>query len=66
MESLSSHGHVIPNEDGSVTRCGGPAACPDCGSDWCEVFGEFYPEKDPEFVPSPEIHEALKRREPKP
>jgi len=25
-----SHGHVIPNEDGSKVRCGGPNWCPVC------------------------------------
>lgn len=24
------HGHVIPNKDGSVARCGGPAICSEC------------------------------------
>lgn len=24
------HGHVIPNKDGSLARCGGPAICTEC------------------------------------
>lgn len=27
---MSGHGHVTPNADGSVARCGGPAICPEC------------------------------------
>jgi hypothetical protein len=27
---MSGHGHVKPNADGSVARCGGPAVCRDC------------------------------------
>lgn len=27
---MSGHGHVIPNQDGSVARCGGPMICAEC------------------------------------
>ena len=27
---MSGHGHVYPNEDGSVARCGGPGICMEC------------------------------------
>ena len=27
------HGHVIPNEDGSLARCGGPSLCSECKSE---------------------------------
>ena len=28
-----NHGHVIPNEDGSRTRCGGPGICSECSQE---------------------------------
>lgn len=28
-----NHGHVIPNEDGSRARCGGPGICSVCSSE---------------------------------
>ncbi len=27
---MAGHGHVIPNLDGTVARCGGPAFCAEC------------------------------------
>jgi len=27
---MSGHGHVTPNPDGSLARCGGPGICPEC------------------------------------
>lgn len=27
---MSGHGWVIPNKNGGVARCGGPAFCPEC------------------------------------
>ena len=27
---MSGHGHVIPNENGALARCGGPAICKEC------------------------------------
>lgn len=27
------HGHVVPNEDGSKARCGGPAICSECAAE---------------------------------
>lgn len=31
------HGHVTPNEDGSVARCGGPALCDACALELAEL-----------------------------
>lgn len=30
---MKSHGHVTPNEDGSVARCGGPSICSVCAKE---------------------------------
>jgi len=27
---MKTHGHVFPDEDGMVTRCGGPMICQQC------------------------------------
>lgn len=27
---MSGHGHVTPNADGSLARCGGPGICVEC------------------------------------
>lgn len=29
------HGHVIPNPDGSLARCGGPGLCAECSAERC-------------------------------
>jgi len=31
------HGHVTPNEDGSIARCGGPALCDACALELAEL-----------------------------
>lgn len=36
-EGAVGHGHVVPNADGSVARCGGPAICPTCAREQLEV-----------------------------
>jgi hypothetical protein len=33
------HGQVIPNEDGSKARCGGPGICTDCSTELALVTG---------------------------
>ena len=30
---MAGHGHVIPNEDGSKARCGGPMICDQCAKE---------------------------------
>lgn len=32
-----SHGHVVPNPDGSKVRCGGPGICNVCNKEFFEV-----------------------------
>ncbi len=31
------HGHVIPNPDGSLARCGGPGICSDCAKELAQL-----------------------------
>lgn len=38
---MSGHGHVIPNQDGSKARCGGPALCPQCAMEMSIVESEY-------------------------
>jgi hypothetical protein len=45
-----SHGHVKPNPDGSVARCGGPALCSVCAKEQAlayaageEAYWEMHP-----------------------
>lgn len=34
---VSGHGHVTPNPDGTVARCGGPATCSSCAREQQET-----------------------------
>lgn len=40
VESAVGHGHVNPNADGSVARCGGPALCTVCALERCRICNE--------------------------
>lgn len=33
---MKKHGHVTPNEDGSLARCGGPGICSECSQELAE------------------------------
>lgn len=35
-----NHGHVRPNPDGSVARCGGPPLCEECAIELVNVYWE--------------------------
>lgn len=37
------HGHVTPNPDGSVARCGGPALCSVCARELANLNRETLP-----------------------
>lgn len=39
---MSGHGHVRPNPNGSVARCGGAALCVKCAAEYLEVHGINY------------------------
>ena len=34
---MSGHGHVVPNADGTVARCGGPRICKTCAAELVEL-----------------------------
>lgn len=34
---MAGHGHVIPNADGSLARCGGPGLCDECSREEAQV-----------------------------
>lgn len=36
-----NHGHVRPNPEGLVARCGGPAICPDCKNELLYAFRTY-------------------------
>lgn len=38
---MSGHGHVTPNADGSLARCGGPAICKVCALEANRVNAKF-------------------------
>jgi len=40
------HGHVYPNADGSVARCGGPAICSKCAADLAHKVGHVPEDSD--------------------
>ena len=40
---MSGHGHVKPNTDGSMARCGGPMICGDCAMELAAVLKEHPP-----------------------
>ena len=39
-EAGCGHGHVYPNADGSVARCGGPHICAACARDYIQKYGK--------------------------
>lgn len=39
-EAGCGHGHVYPNVDGSVARCGGPHICALCARDYIQKYGK--------------------------
>ena len=39
MSITKSHGHVTPNTDGSLARCGGPGLCAQCSQEVAEKYG---------------------------
>jgi hypothetical protein len=39
---MSGHGHVTPNDDGSMARCGGPAICEVCAKEYFAKHGRAY------------------------
>ena len=34
---MSGHGHIVPNADGTVARCGGPRICKACAAELVEL-----------------------------
>jgi hypothetical protein len=38
---MSGHGWVVPNEDGSLARCGGPGICKTCQEEMKEKLTEY-------------------------
>lgn len=34
---MSGHGHVVPNADGHLARCGGPRMCKTCAAELVEL-----------------------------
>lgn len=36
-KNSTGHGHVIPNENGSMARCGGPGICGVCSSELAQL-----------------------------
>ena len=43
---MSNHGHVIPNKDNSVFRCGGPVVCKVCALELASLTVEKREEYD--------------------
>lgn len=37
---MSGHGHVVPNADGSLARCGGPGICSECALEQARLVGQ--------------------------
>lgn len=46
------HGHVIPNKDGSLARCGGPAICSECAYE----LGSIKPDGNIHTMPTNKKH----------
>ena len=46
------HGHVIPNNDGSKARCGGPAICLECAAE----LAESKPDNNVHVMPKDSAH----------
>lgn len=44
---MSRHGHVIPNENGSLAMCGGPVLCGECAAELASLTLDRF-RKDPE------------------
>lgn len=42
------HGHVVPNPNGVLARCGGPACCIECKREFARVYGRAWTPEDPE------------------
>ena len=38
--TMKSHGHVVPNKDGSKARCGGPKICSFCARELAQKFAD--------------------------
>lgn len=35
--TMAGHGHVVPNKDGSLARCGGPKLCSVCAMEFAQL-----------------------------
>lgn len=52
---MSGHGHVTPNADGSLARCGGPGICDECSAEAAR--------QQPKTVPIHVYESAVKGRQ---
>lgn len=53
------HGWVIPNENGNVAKCGGPAACESCRADLEQQYKSFQREFNSIVMETPEYRDSL-------
>lgn len=61
VEELMGHGHVVPNPDGSVARCGGPRFCAECRREQAALGDGPLPLFYPSVMLTPEQLAALEK-----
>lgn len=52
------HGHVIPNEDGTKARCGGPALCSVCARELSAQFNKVGPRPEGKPYTGPDVPDS--------